>query len=133
MIEHRIVTIAPSCHLCRVIAIVPLRHCTITSSCHCTIVIALSLPHHCHQSIAPSLNHHRTITSSSHYRHKWCNDAIVNYMAVSGFHIFVHYRYLLLDLWKIKKSCEVISPSDHLDWCIGIPTVYEYSKCSLIA
>ena len=57
-----------------------------SSSCYCAIVIA-SL-YHRHGTVTPLCHHHRIMSSSLHRpRPRLCDGSIVNYIALSRFHI----------------------------------------------
>lgn len=81
--HHRYHTIAVSLsyHCYRIIPIVPPQRANARRA------IAPLSSHHLNRAIAPSLHCHNII-AISHYRRKrrWYDDAIVNYMALSGFH-----------------------------------------------
>lgn len=87
------------------------RYRTIALSCSYHRVIALSLhvlSHHHHRINAPSLHRHRIMyhcfigIALSHYRRKcrWYDDAIVDYMALSGFHnnllLKLHFLFIMI-------------------------------------
>lgn len=63
-----------------IVVVVPSHHRAIALSCY------RPLSRHCYRTIAPSLHRYRII-ASSHYRSRprWWVDAIVNYMALTGF------------------------------------------------
>lgn len=123
-IEHRIIAIGPSCHRYRTITLSPLYH-------H---VIALSF----YRAIAPSSSHCRSITSSSsrsrtnchctiaplHYRlkHRWYDHAIVNYMALSGYHRIGPCSWILhhhtIDIWVDSAMVRYCDDDDAImRWC----------------
>lgn len=87
-------------HHC-IIDIVPLRRRAVAS---CAIALS-SLSHK--RTIAPSSSYHSFIVIAlSHYRRKcrWYDDAIVNYMALSGFHnnMLLKLPFLLIMIYWAK-------------------------------
>lgn len=116
--HYRYRTVASSLSHHRVFTIVSLCYRTTTSLCHPYIVMTLSrhliiviaISHHHFMVIAPPLYRHRII-APLHYRRKcrfvvrWFDEAIVKYMALSGFHTFHNIQTSI----SVKKSKSKIS------------------------
>lgn len=92
-IEHRVITIAPSRYRYR--NIVSSRYSFVVPSHHRHLIVApmhYHHHHHHHRAITPSLHRHLIIKiaischRTTDQKRQSCDDAMVNYMALSGFH-----------------------------------------------